>query len=216
MSNYGDLQSRIADEIKRTNLTQQIKNAIQTAISAYESRPFFFNQCRATMPTVANVKIYALPDDFKKMRFLRIQWTSTTWEPLEELSKGDLVEWDTSQNLTGIPEMYYIDWAQKTTFSNDQATTGQLWLLPIANGVHTMELSYFRDLGTLSVNGDENAWTDEGELLIRCRAKRELYTHVIKDTNEALKLAATEQDAYRDLQRGNTMRRAPGRLRANW
>lgn len=216
MATYGDLQSRIATEIKRSGLTTQIQGAIQTAITAYETRPLWFNQQRATMPTVTNQKIYALPSDYKKMRFIRIERTTNIFDPIDELTKGELADWDRSQSLTGIPYKYYVDFAESVAVDTNKSTVGQIWFLPIANGIYDLELNYFRDLGSISQNADENAWTDEGELLIRCRAKRELYTHVIRDTQEALKFASAEQDAYRDLQRRNTGLRAPGRVKANW
>lgn len=217
MANYGNMVSRIADEIKRSSLTTNIKAAIQTAIKAYESRPFYFNQQRATMPTVANHKIYGLADDFKKMRTLRINYAGTSFSDLDEINLDEVNECYPNDAQTGTPEDYYIDWAEnKPSGASNRVTIGQLWLLPAPARVWIIDMSYFRELGVLSQDADENAWTNEGEVLIRARAKRELYTHVIRDVNEALKFAAAEDDARKDLQRANNIRRAPGRIRGNW
>jgi hypothetical protein len=217
------MQARIAREIKRSGLTTDIQAAIQTAIRAYETRPFYFNQGRATLNTVATVKIYGLPSDptaaagvFKKMRFLRLQRSGSSWQELLEYTRDEALNADTNDNLTGVPDHYFVEFLPKTTPDNDRATVGQLWLLPIPNDSFTLELHYFREMGPLSDNGDENVWTNEAEALIRCRAKRELYTHVIRDVGEAQKFTMAEQDALRDISRLNTMARAPGRLQANW
>lgn len=228
MSNYGDMQSRIADEIKRSNLTSQIQNAIQTAIQAYEARPFWFNMQRATMNTVSGTKIYGLPSVpatpagapgiFKKMRMIRLSRDNgATWQgELTEYTRDEAMAYDTVQTL-GVPDHYFIDYLEKPTIADDHATLGQLWLLPIPNSsTYLLELQYLRELNRLSANGDENAWTNEGELLIRCRAKRELYTHVIRDTDEAIKMATAERDALSDIIRRGVMARAPGRIKANW
>lgn len=219
MATYGDMQSRIANEIKRSDLTTQIQNAIKSAIQAHESRPFWFTQGRATMTTTAGVKVYALPstpteDIFKKMRRVRIYRNG--WLPLEEFGLQEALEYDVNTSQTGVPDHYFIEYLEKTTPANDHATIGQMWLLPIPDASYSVELHYFKELDPLTANSSENAWTDEAELLIRCRAKRELYTHVIRDTNEALKWAAAEQSALSDLQRRGAMARGPGRIVANW
>jgi len=224
MATYGQMQSRIAREIKRANLTTEIQECIQTAIQAYEARPLWFNQQRGTLSLTAGTKIYGLPADpnpgeigvFKKMRSIRLlsPGAANYDKPLDEYTREEAMENDT--NTPGYPDHYFIDYLQKTAITFNRATVGQIWFLPVPNAAFTAELHFFRELGTLSASSDENAWTNEAEVLIRCRAKRELYTHVIRDVGEAMKFAAAEKDALADLQKENAMARAPARVRAAW
>src|SRR5690349_14208195 len=63
MTTYGDMQSRIADEISDTALTTQIRNCIQTAIAFYETQEFLFNSRLAdTFNLVADQEYYGSSD----------------------------------------------------------------------------------------------------------------------------------------------------------
>jgi hypothetical protein len=56
MSDYGTMQSRIQDELKRGNLSSQIDNAILSALRFYKRHKFRFNITRATTSTTDDVE----------------------------------------------------------------------------------------------------------------------------------------------------------------
>ena len=56
---FGDMQLRIADELDRpTDLTEQIKKAILSAVKHYERKTFYFSESSFTFSTVAQQENY--------------------------------------------------------------------------------------------------------------------------------------------------------------
>lgn len=190
MSNYGTLQSRIANEIARTDLTAEIKEAIQTSIKKYERKRYYFNvKVESTFSTVSDQEYYtssALSDipDIAEIISATIA-VSGVKQPLEWF---DHVQIDQMQNgqVKGTPEAY--SYAEQ-----------RLRLYPIPNSVQTITLAYVYRFATLSADGNTNAWMTDGEELIRCCAKSELYEHVIRDPNTADRMLARAMQAHRDL-----------------
>jgi hypothetical protein len=67
-------------------------------------------------------------------------------------------------------------------------------------------------LTALSADADSNFWTNEGEELIRCRAKRDLYAHVLMDDQQAMRMDGLSKEAYRDLKASANKLIASGRI----
>src|SRR5690242_8774481 len=63
MSTYGDLQSRIADDLNRTDLTSQIQQNILLAIQHYKKERFWFNETNATATATTSSAQVAAPSD---------------------------------------------------------------------------------------------------------------------------------------------------------
>lgn len=184
--NYGDMQDRIADELIRNDLTSQIKKAIQTAIRNYERERFHFNETRATASTVDGQEYYDLPDDFISMDSLTVTITDRqypliprTWQYIEDISWG-------GKTWQGYPQDYAI-------------YAGQFRLYPIPNGAYELELAYIKKLAELEDRSDTNEWMNQGEELIRCRAKRELFMHVIYDMELSQVMQSAETQALKSL-----------------
>ena len=92
----------------------------------------------------------------------------------------------------------------------------RLWQPP--NQVYTVTMFYVARLAELSADSDSNAWTNEGERLIRTRAKINLIRDVmgIRTNDMAMDLAALaayEQEAFTELSAAVTKRQFTGRIR---
>jgi hypothetical protein len=209
MTTYSDLQNRIADELQRTDLTAEIVNAIGTAIQFYERKRFYFNELRDngswstavgqefygsadssliyTMPSIDQISILAYTN--------RLQLTPRTAREIEEMSVG--TTW------TGMP----TDWC----FVGEN-----IRMYPIPNLVYPVYLTGTQRLTALINPSDTNAWTVDAEPLIRARAKRELFTHVLRDPDNATLMNQAEQEALANL-KGETGARvaAGGRIRVS-
>jgi hypothetical protein len=180
---YGTLQSRIADEIARSDLTSQIQGAIKDAIRHYERTRFYFNETTNNFNTVAGQEYYgaaALADipnmiaiDSMKIAVNGGDYTLRRYDfdHIEEIS--DPV------TSSGDPDAY--------CYFNKQ-----IRLYPIPNSAATITVAYHKRFSELSASGDTNPWVDDAEELIRTRAKRNLYLHVIRDKAQADDLAETE------------------------
>jgi hypothetical protein len=199
MSDYGTMQSRIADELIRSDLTTQIARAIQSAIRHYSRERFYFNEAQWTSPTVASQRMYAVPSDLVDVDMIKIRVQGFDYELLRR-DWNYLENVDTSPTYTGQP----TDWAY---FAN------QFRLYPVPDAVYTLTLSGLSTLEALSESDDTNAWMVEGEELIRARAKWDLCTSVLMDPASASLMKAIELDALGSLKGRSNVRLSMGRVR---
>lgn len=184
---FGDIKTRIADEISRSDLTSQIQTAVLSAIEYYEKRRFYFNEMRSlTFSTVAGQEFY----------------TSSDAAGIAQLTAIDSVRITTSDTYALEPEKYDVLDAisESTTTDYGEPTMyayfgRQFRLYPIPSSAWTVRVSGVKSLTTLSASSDTNAWTTgaDAEALIRMRAKGDLYANVIRDDDEATKFEILER-----------------------
>jgi hypothetical protein len=204
MSDYGTMQSRIADEIARSDLTTQIARAIQSAIKFYSRERFYFNEAIWTQSSVASQRYYDVPDDFVEADMMKIRVSGFEYELLKR-DWNYLENVDTSPTYTGQP----TDWAY---FAD------QFRLYPMPDGVYTLSLSGLSSLSTLSADSDTNAWMVEGEEMIRNRAKADLFLSVIRTPESSADAAACKQmemEAFASIKGRSNVRLSMGRVRPN-
>lgn len=207
MTTYSVLRTRISDELVNENLTtDQINNAIQSAIAHYQRQRYYFLESRGqTFATVdaqefytssdnANIDDLSLIDELTiTVNTLRYPLYPRTWEWIDFVS---------TTTATEGPPTDYCYYAQ------------QIRLYPIPDQVYTIRISGLIRLATLSADGDSNAWTTDGEELIRNRAKWDLATNILHADDIAMRCKATELIAAQALADETTMRLASGRIRA--
>lgn len=211
MSDLGTMQTRIANELARSDLTTEIAAAIQTAITFYERQRFHFNEGKSTAATVANQQSYALPTDFLYEDLLEITVNSTKYGLTKQLYQ-DLERSTTLATFTGWPSFYAM---------YDE----KLWLYPIPNGVYTLTMPYVKRLAALSLSADTNAWMTSAEEVIRQRAKAIVKVDVLESDGakaEAMRmqdrgsacLNGMEQSALMMLRSEATQRMSTGSIKA--
>ena len=177
MSDYATMQARIASELRRNLISDEIKNAIQTAISLAEVDRFYFNEARAFTMTVANKAYYGVPDNFQSMESLTITVNQSKY-PLDPKTFQYLDAIDIGTANTGIPIYYAI-------YNN------QFRLYPVPDGEYRLDLALQKRLSALSADSDTNAWMTDGETMIRQAAKAIVLRDVIRG-----KEAQAEAQAY--------------------
>lgn len=201
---YGDMQTRIANELHRSNLStdSHITNAIQSAIKHYERERWYFNEATtsSSLTTVASTALYALPDDFMKMDNVMVTvngWKAKTKSmPYIEMDSRD----SGASSVTGPPEYWSI-------YGN------QLRHYPIPNSAYVVTISYQKRLATLSASADTNAWVDDLEALIRTKAKEIICRDVVRNYELADRLSLyIRNDLYPQARAENDERLMSGRL----
>jgi hypothetical protein len=205
MGTYLDLQTAIATDLTRTDLTSQVKSAILDAVRHYETSRFYFNVTRSfTFPTVIGQIAYG-GDDLAQIPDLISLDTLFLFEggrPSElEKYEADEFEWlQSTVTGNGRPCAYtYVD--------------SQILLWPTPAAVYTMRPHMHYKLTELSADEDTNAWTNDAEQLIRCHAKLLLYSNVLEDNDGAQRMSAQVQ-AHKDrLDYKTSARAATGRIR---
>ncbi len=205
MSTYGVMQTRIADEIKRTDLTSQIQLAILSAINFYKTDRFWWNECRADASTVASQEYYGLPADFLALDFIGVTVSSRYYQLVPKSAHEiDEINWGAG-TYTGYPAYFAL-------YENN------LRLYPIPNDVYTLRIAYLKQLTALSAAGDSNEWTVTAEELIRLHAKADLLENVIRGpeaVGEAQSLRLREREVYSQVRFNADLRRSSGRLRVS-
>ena len=209
ITTFVTMQTRIADELLDSGAlsTNQIKNAILTAVKHYERKAWWFNQKVGTFSTVAAQELYTSSDlaDIPKIVIIESMLmgsSSTTKAPLRPLDNFNIDELQDG-SVTGDPE-FYARFADK------------IRLYPIPSAVRTMTVSYVYKLTALSADGDTNAWTDECEELIRQSAKRILATDIIHDDDLANRFGQLEQICLDNLRNEYRTRMSQGISRVEW
>ena len=197
------MQSRIADELVRTDLTSQIQNAIQSAISFYSTRRFQFNEGKAVRNTAASDEYVGLPTDFLGLDTLGITINSRYYQLIQRTHDYlDEINWSAG-TYTGAP----------TAFSLYEEN---LRLYPIPDDTYELTITYLKDLSDLSASADTNAWMTTGEELIRMHAKVDLLENVIRGPEalqEAGRMRLREQEVLQQMDRSATTYRSTGRIR---
>lgn len=188
MSTFLDLQQRIADDLNRTDLTTQIKTAINRAIIHYEKEPFWFKETSATFSTIASQKAYSSTDtsitDILRIHLVEAVLNSANYE----MDEHD-IKWIESKNpndATGQPTDYA--WWQNKFY---------LYLVP--NAVYTIRVWYTKKYTALSADADTNDWTTYAEDLIEARARKWIYARIIKDIEGATIAEGEENQALDSL-----------------
>lgn len=209
MTTRAVMVARIGSEIRRPSLTAQITDAITSAIAAYEDQRLIFTESRAlTFSTVANQEFYTEADSALIPRLESIDYVkimiSDYPRDLIETKPSDVETLNRNGTQTGEPIRYcYFNQNIRLAY-----IPSDVWTVRIGGVV--------RVPGPASDVETGNPWMTTAEALIRCRAKYELYTHVLFDDEKADRFSPENEAsptaiAYRQL-RGRTNRLQGGSM----
>jgi hypothetical protein len=205
MTTYLVMQTRIADEIVRDDLANQIKNAINDAIRTWEGIRLTFNERKYLITTVASTEYYDLSgttltlfdgtavgtgEKILELDDVRIT-VNNSWYPLTPRTQ----QWFTRNSApaatyTGQPDSY--------TIFNDQ-----IRFFPVPAAAYAINLDGLARLAPnpLSADTDTNAWMVEGEPLIRQQAKYIIYRDIVRDAEGKANASEGIQEAQYQLER---------------
>lgn len=165
---YGDMVSRIGSELQRSDIDDQIKRGICTAIAHWGRRRFYFNEGRGVWETTSGTRNYAegtvtgsgTVPTVKLTDTLKVTVSGSDYT-LNERGWDYLDTITTRSTITGYP----LDFAY---YSNSY------WLYPVPNASMTITHAYVKELTEISFSATANAtnaWMVDAEELIRQRAK---------------------------------------------
>ncbi len=260
---YIDLQSRIADELSRSDLTTEIQNEIASAILWYQDERFPWTEAStAAFNTINGQRYYTLPANFVAVTDVlsqignytyklgprteqyidRIDWGDVFWTsypivyslwsnqirlfpppqanlpvqvkgtiqllPLMGAANGN---WAAS-TLYALGATVYDSYnnVQKCTVPGTSGSTAPTWptastpttgigsasIQPVLGATTTDGTVTWELIGTLA-----NAWTSQGEELIRRRSLKNIYAAIIRDQDMAQIMEKLEMDALARLRR---------------
>lgn len=194
MTTLAIMKSRIATELRRSNITSQIATAISTAIQSYEDERFYTNESREnTFSTVANQEFYTSSDAafiglLTKIDYIVLYINDTPFE-LAPTFPELLEVASTNSTSTGSPSEYA--WYDEKI--RLYPVPDEVWTVRVAGVLSTAEPASDSETG--------NFWMTTAERLIRSRAKQELALHVLRDLELAQIMGGAATEAFEQLDR---------------
>lgn len=183
-----------------SGITSAVSNAISLAISHYETQPWWFLEKQSAVVTTSGTEYYDLPSDFGSTEVSFVINISSNTYPLIKRPYQYLEDVQTEGTIfSGYPTDYAV-------------YQQQLRLYPVPNGTYTATLSYVAKLG-VPADGASNAWTDDGELLIRSRAEWQLQALRYHDLEAAGVAKSVEESVLKDMQKKNGLRLMTGKTK---
>jgi hypothetical protein len=220
MPTLGDLKAKVASDLRRTNLTAEIADAVLDAINDHDTEEFWWNGTGPTVYTLtitpgggsgttgpgnsAAGDIYQLTPQPPIQEFVRIDEVRAllpgVWYSLKS------TDWSTIENLY-------------STLSNGQPSWwaysgGYLRIYPIPSQSYDLRIFGQYRLPPLVLDSDSNEWTNQGFNLIRYTALKRLYTYPIRDAAQVQNADQAGQRALDYLRRETERRARQGRMAA--
>lgn len=201
MSTFGTIKQRVADEMKRGEITASstaVQTSVLDAIKFYEKRTMWFNEAVDTSQvTVADAAtLSAMPTGLIRINSFKVtvSGSDVVIDPMN-YNTMDAID---SKVTTGRPD-YYAIYGDK------------IRLYPTPNASYTCTISFIKRLPEISASATTNAtnaWVNECEGMIRKRAKGELFQNELRNYNEASYWFGESEKEYNELNRQNVGRRS--------
>lgn len=205
MATFSEIITRIAAELRRSNLTDEIKNAINDAITEGAKNRFYFNEMHLSFPTVNGTEYY--PD-------LGVVELDDAWYYLNEVPNGQKERLYLESQLDAND--YRIGNAMGGQLQTLSRYGGQLRIQPVPTSVVTIYLDGYGKLtpSPLVADADTNNWLLDGERYIRALAKSIILQDVIRDYGEARALAVIAEDRRSELEQETVLKSTNDRIRS--
>lgn len=201
MSTFLEIVTKITGDLRRSNLTTEIKAAINDAITEAAKERFYFNEMHTSLVTVPGTEYYT---------DLGLVEIDAVWY-LNGTSRYDL-------DIINQIDANYLSGGNPLGGSLLEISRygGQLRLSPIPNAVVTVYLDGYGKLtpSPLVADADTNAWLTEGELFIRALAKRNVLRDVVRDYGEARVLESIAEDYRSQLENATALKSSTGTIRS--
>lgn len=177
----GDMRTRIASELARSDLSSQISLAITDAIAIYQKERFRFSDAIPNAPptfnTVLNQWIYTTADNANISTLFDFDYVlaqiGSYLQPLERLSPERIRVYNQLGFMHGQPMWYGYE-------------GNELLFAPIPDQAYPITLGIFRRVAAPANDAEiGNPWMTDAERLIRCRAKFEIAMHVTRNPTMA-------------------------------
>lgn len=217
-----DMKDRIAAELKRADLLEEIGNAIEDAILIYQKERFRFNELQPLSPftfnTVQGEAYYGAAADARIPKLYKIDYINFVLGNINSKMTRD------------TPENIYLALQdnQESGPPSDWAWDGQTIIIYPRAPAEVFPLTvggYMQVDGPTVVTDATNPWMNEAERLIRSRAKYEIALHVTRDKDMQAAMSPDEPSDsnqplgaslryYRELKAEANKIRGTSRIRA--
>jgi len=235
MTTYGDMVTRLQDELARTDLTSQIQTCIMRAIRFYERRRWWFNETTFSFSTALGQEYYSDVEagnrTISRIRTIdsatlivnsvnRYPITQRSWDYINTIS-NTTTNYGQPQDFCLYGEAGYQNFSATAAVASGQLIRlypipdSQPYTVVIAGLISLLDQEALGPYG-FPANITTDVWSLDGEDLICCRAKWDLCSAYLKDLDAAQAAKAQETEALRTLTALNTMRISTGRVAGSY
>lgn len=188
MANRAELEAKIADDLSRGDLTNQITDAVDAAIRAYRYERFTFNEVYRVTATLSvsadSISLDTISVRFRK--FDRVRLHRSTNDDIELFARDpDWIKGRQDIRVLSMPLEYAV-YGNALQFDS------------MADQTYTLYLDGIKDIAN-TVDPDEAIWSTDAFELIRQAAKKDVYMNTLKDYEKAAVAEKAERKAYNDL-----------------
>lgn len=216
MTTLAIMKARIAKELRRSNISTEIGEAINTAIDAYKGeRLWFAEQYHIDIDLIEDQEFYTSTDSVWLGRVSRIDYVHLI---MGGQSYGLRRKTDAWLDIASPPgssggQPYCWGW---------YANTLRVYPVLAASGMTIRLAGQFEMPAPASDSETGNPWMIEAETLIRSRAKFELYQHLLLDLAKAAIFEPDRRNpspsptlsALQTLRRKSSAKTSTGQVRA--
>ena len=203
MTGFATVIANVRDDLARgTEYDGRIRRALSAAVGFYRSKRLPFNQRRLASGVTSSTEFLSLDPSYMQIDSIRMSDGGGGYYPLRKTNWGEIESRATSPTVTGIPVVYAVQ-------------ARQIRFYPIPSQSLSFDMTVVQDLwGSTSLSDSHSdAWTNEGEELIRLHAMVEIlqvYRNSPEDSQKAVELQNREALVYQELRRRESEEAASG------
>lgn len=198
---FSDMVNRITREIRRDNLTSEIKASIVDAIDEVSTERFWFNEGEATGTATAGDFHVNLPLAFVEADTVYYEDTASARYELRPLHWSDIITRDRITNSD--PTHYAIHHDSIILYP----TPDSRFLIRVSG------LREFTDLSASASDGTSNPWTQEAWGMIKPLAKSYLFANRLRNAARAVEQRALAAVAKNRLKMRTSQQISTGRIK---
>lgn len=200
------LKAKIADDLERSDMTNQIAATITSSITFYADKPFWFLESEGTVDTVAETAYVAVPSGLRYAPRCDVEINlGGTLRVLRKLSWSEYRRRARIVTTSGEPTHYAY-------------RTDRFYLHPKPQDVYTITAFGFYDEAALTADtgdGSTNAWTDTARDLIAADVVMRISRDVLRDPEREGNARRAAEIAFSDLIRKGNARKGTGKVRGH-
>lgn len=202
MATFLETATRIVTDLRRGNLLEDAKTAINEAIEEAAKERFYFNEMHTSFVTVPGTEYYS---DLGLVELDAVWYTDAGGVRYGADIDSQLDTNDLSVGTVAGGALQSIS-----------RYGGQLRLYPIPSTIFTVYLDGYGKLAPspLAADADTNAWLTEGLQYIRSLAKRNVLRDIVRDYGEARVVEGIAEDYKNQLLEKTTLKSTVGRIRS--
>lgn len=187
MPTYLDTVVRIqTDFLNRTDFSDTVKRAVNTAIRHYQRERFWFNETTTVLTCQVNLETIVKPADFLFLDYLDVVQNSAHTELVKK--PFDFIRKLNIDSSTGLPTVF-AEYGEKFHLAN------------VPDSAYPVNCYYVQQMAPLVADGDTNNWLSAAEDVIVYAASKLVWATTIRNASAAGVCAQMEQAAITELRR---------------